>query len=221
MERESLGLIETLGMVGAIEAADAGAKAAKVTFHGYARGRAGLITVMFTGDVAAVRAAVAAGVAAAKRVGQVVSVDVIARPDRQLHVTPDGSKPIEHEISAALETAMPYERREILPSEGVVRIPEQPEPEDSAAVAKPLPQVSDIAIATVERSAVAVSVAEESIATIVEQPAADWTEAVPRGGNGDLPTAEAAPSVDAAKTEAVPPTHTREKVRKTKAQKKP
>jgi microcompartment protein CcmL/EutN len=95
MEKESLGLIETLGLVAAIEAADAGAKAANVVFRGYERARAGLITVVFAGDVAAVRAAVGAASAAAKRVGTVVSVHVIARPDAQLHVARmDGSKPM-------------------------------------------------------------------------------------------------------------------------------
>ena len=100
MEKDSLGLIEVLGLVGAIEAADAGSKAANVTFRGYQRGLAGLITVFFTGDVAAVRAAISAGVAAAKRVGQVVSMDVIARPDNQLHVTRNGTKPVPQAASS-------------------------------------------------------------------------------------------------------------------------
>src|SRR5437763_1647523 len=86
MEKESLGLVETLGFVAAIEAADAGSKAANVSLRGYEQARAGLITVMFVGDVAAVRAAVSAGAAAARRVGEVVSVHVIARPDHQLHI---------------------------------------------------------------------------------------------------------------------------------------
>jgi microcompartment protein CcmL/EutN len=93
MEKESLGLIETVGLVPAIEAADAGSKAANVAFRGMERARAGLITVMFVGDVAAVKAAVSAGAAAARLVGKVVSMHVIPRPDRQLHVTPNGSKP--------------------------------------------------------------------------------------------------------------------------------
>jgi len=100
MEKESLGLIETLGLVAAIEAADAGTKAANVALRGYEQARAGLITVMFTGDVAAVRAAVSAGAAAAKRVGTVVSVHVIARPDNQLHVSENGAK---HGTEAAAE----------------------------------------------------------------------------------------------------------------------
>jgi microcompartment protein CcmL/EutN len=95
MEKDSLGLIETSGLVAAIEAADAGSKAANVSFRGYQRARAGLITVFFLGDVAAVRAAVTAGSAAAKRVGTVISVHVIARPDRQLHGVANAAKPIE------------------------------------------------------------------------------------------------------------------------------
>lgn len=93
MEKDSLGLIETLGLVGAIEAADAGSKAANVAFRGYERGRAGLITVVFAGDVAAVRAAVTAGAAAARQVGKVLSVHVIARPDRQLQASRNGTGP--------------------------------------------------------------------------------------------------------------------------------
>ena len=93
MEKDSLGLIETVGYVPAIEAADAGSKAANVVFRGIGHARAGLITVMFVGDVAAVRAAVMAGATAARLVGKVVSVHVIARPDRQLHITPNGAKP--------------------------------------------------------------------------------------------------------------------------------
>jgi hypothetical protein len=92
MEKGSLGLIETWGYVPAIEAADAGSKAANVTLLGYEEVRAGLVTVKFVGDVAAVRAAVTAGAAAAGKVGKVVSVHVIPRPDRQLRIAP-GSPP--------------------------------------------------------------------------------------------------------------------------------
>ena len=77
---EALGLIETKGYVGAVEAADAMAKAANVTLIGYQKVGAGLVTVMVRGDVGAVKAAVDAGAAAAKRVGEVVSVHVIPRP---------------------------------------------------------------------------------------------------------------------------------------------
>ena len=86
MEIRSLGLIETWGQVAAIEAADAGAKAANVEVLGVASAKGGLVTVGFSGDVAAVRAAVSAAEMAARRVGTVVSTHVIARPDRQLRV---------------------------------------------------------------------------------------------------------------------------------------
>jgi ethanolamine utilization protein EutM len=76
----ALGLIETKGLVGAIEAADAGLKAADVRLYGTEKADAGLVTVKFTGEVAAVKAAVDAGSAAAQRVGQLVSAHVIPRP---------------------------------------------------------------------------------------------------------------------------------------------
>jgi hypothetical protein len=81
---QALGLVETKGFVGAIEAADAGLKAANVRLLASERADAGLVTVMFGGDVAAVRAAVDAGAAAAERVGHLVSAHVIPRPHEQL-----------------------------------------------------------------------------------------------------------------------------------------
>jgi microcompartment protein CcmL/EutN len=80
----ALGLIETRGLVGAIEAADAGLKAADVRLYGTERADAGLVTVKFTGEVAAVKAAVDAGAAAAQRVGQLVSAHVIPRPHAEM-----------------------------------------------------------------------------------------------------------------------------------------
>ncbi|GIV64010.1 MAG: ethanolamine utilization microcompartment protein EutM [Bellilinea sp.] len=77
---EALGLIETRGLVAMIEAADAMVKAANVTLVGMEKVGAGLVTVMVRGDVGAVKAATDAGAAAAKRVGEVVSVHVIPRP---------------------------------------------------------------------------------------------------------------------------------------------
>lgn len=84
MEKRSLGLIETWGYAPAVEAADAGTKSANVTLMGYERTEGGLITVKFVGDVAAVKTAVSAGAAAAAKVGKVVAVHVIPRPDRQM-----------------------------------------------------------------------------------------------------------------------------------------
>lgn len=83
---QALGLIETRGLVAAVEAADAGTKAAPVEFAGREYADAGLVTVLFTGEVAAVKAAVDAGAAAAERVGQLVSVHVIPQPHRELDV---------------------------------------------------------------------------------------------------------------------------------------
>lgn len=76
----ALGLIETKGLVGAIEAADAMTKAANVVLIGYEKIGSGLVTVMVRGDVGAVKAAVDAGTSAANRVGEVVSTHVIPRP---------------------------------------------------------------------------------------------------------------------------------------------
>ena len=76
----ALGLIETKGMVGSIEAADAMCKAAKVTLLGKETSGGGLVTVMVRGEVGAVKAATDAGAAAARRVGELVSVHVIPRP---------------------------------------------------------------------------------------------------------------------------------------------
>jgi ethanolamine utilization protein EutM len=80
MEKEALGMVETRGLVGAIEAADAMVKAANVKLVGKEKAGAGLVTVMVRGDVGAVKAAVDAGASAAKRVGELVSVHVIPRP---------------------------------------------------------------------------------------------------------------------------------------------
>jgi len=78
--KEALGMIETRGLVGSIEAADAMVKAAKVTLIGKEFIGGGLVTVMVRGDVGAVKAAVEAGSVAAKKVGELVSVHVIPRP---------------------------------------------------------------------------------------------------------------------------------------------
>ena len=78
--KEALGLIETRGFVGAIEAADAMVKAANVKLVGKEKVGNGLVTVMVRGDVGAVKAATEAGAEAARRVGELVSVHVIPRP---------------------------------------------------------------------------------------------------------------------------------------------
>lgn len=80
MNTDALGMIETRGLVGAIEAADAMVKAANVRLIGYVKIGAGLVTVMVRGDVGATKAATDAGAAAAKKVGELVAVHVIPRP---------------------------------------------------------------------------------------------------------------------------------------------
>src|SRR5438128_8423229 len=77
---EALGMIETKGLVALIEASDAMLKAANVTMVGWQKIGSGLVTALVVGDVAAVKAAVDAGAAAAGRVGEVIGVQVIPRP---------------------------------------------------------------------------------------------------------------------------------------------
>lgn len=77
---EALGMIETKGLVGAIEAADAMTKSANVVLIGYEKIGSGLVTVMVRGDVGAVNAAVDAGACAAEKVGEIISQHVIPRP---------------------------------------------------------------------------------------------------------------------------------------------
>ena len=81
---EALGLVETKGLVGSIEAADAMVKAANGRRVGKVLVGGGLVTVMVRGDVGAVKAAVEAGGAAAKRVGELVRVQVIPRPHEEV-----------------------------------------------------------------------------------------------------------------------------------------
>ncbi len=81
---EALGMIETRGLVGMIEASDAMAKAAKVKLVGFEKIGSGLVTTLCRGEVGAVRAAVEAGAAAAQKVGELVAVHVIPRPHNDL-----------------------------------------------------------------------------------------------------------------------------------------
>ncbi|MCS6859320.1 MAG: BMC domain-containing protein [Abditibacteriales bacterium] len=85
MPQEALGLIETRGLVAAVEAADAMVKAANVTLEGYTKVGSGLVSVTVRGDVGAVKAATDAGAAAARRVGELVAVHVIPRPHEELN----------------------------------------------------------------------------------------------------------------------------------------
>ncbi|MBI1337225.1 MAG: BMC domain-containing protein [Phycisphaera sp.] len=80
MAQQAIGMIETKGLVALLEASDAMLKAASVTMIGWDKVGSGMVTTFVTGDVAAVKAAVDAGAAAAGKVGQVLAVHVIARP---------------------------------------------------------------------------------------------------------------------------------------------
>src|SRR6202035_2427295 len=90
---EALGLIETKGLVALIEASDAMLKSANVTMIGWQKIGSGLVTAMVVGDVAAVKAAVDAGSAAAGRIGEVIGVQVLPRPhDDLVTILPNPSK---------------------------------------------------------------------------------------------------------------------------------
>ncbi len=96
--QQALGLIETKGLVGAIEAADAMVKAANVKLIGKEKVTGGLITVKVIGEVAAVKFSVDAGAAAAQRVGELISTHVIPRPDNQIDaIVYDGGSVISDE----------------------------------------------------------------------------------------------------------------------------
>jgi microcompartment protein CcmL/EutN len=89
---EALGLVETKGLIGSIEAADAMVKAANVVLVGKEYIGQGYVTVMVRGDVGAVKAATDAGAAAARRVGELVSVHVIPRPHSEVEkILPKGT----------------------------------------------------------------------------------------------------------------------------------
>jgi len=133
MKKRSLGMIETGGYVPAVEAADAGTKAANVTFLGYEITNDALVTVKFIGDVAAVKTAVTAGAKAASKVGKVVAVHVIPRPDPQLRIEPPDKlpppvqPPREEEPETKPEPAPPREEEPEAKPEPVPPREEEPE----------------------------------------------------------------------------------------------
>ena len=97
---DALGLIETKGFIGMVEAADAMVKAAKVEFVGYEKIGGGYVTAIIRGDVAAVKAATEAGARVAERVGELVSVHVIPRP----HVNLDQVLPLGRSNKGSVES---------------------------------------------------------------------------------------------------------------------
>ncbi len=122
----ALGLIETKGLIGAIEAADAMAKSANVKIVGKEKITAALVTIKVVGEVAAVKAAVDAGAAAAQRVGQLVSAHVIPRPDDQLEDIIYGFKEKPAEIKELKE-------EEPVPEPVIEEVEEEQEPEEESS----------------------------------------------------------------------------------------
>lgn len=120
----ALGLIETKGLIGAIEAADAMAKAANVKIVGKEKITAALVTIKVVGEVAAVKAAVDAGAAAAQRVGCLVSAHVIPRPDDQLESFMYDWKEIESPKKETPKKELP--KKEVIEEKTVAP---EPEPE--------------------------------------------------------------------------------------------
>ena len=110
----ALGMIETRGLVASIEAADAMVKAANVTLVKKECVGGGLVTVMVRGDVGAVKAATDAGAAAAERVGELISVHVIARPHEELEPIL-GPEKVEEPLNDSVEPQLPVQ--EALPEE--------------------------------------------------------------------------------------------------------
>ncbi|HEY1730784.1 MAG TPA: BMC domain-containing protein [Terriglobales bacterium] len=221
MERDSLGLIETSGLVAAIEAADAGSKAANVTFRGYERARAGLITVVFLGDVAAVRAAVTAGSAAAKRIGTVISVHVIARPDRQLRVVANSAKPVDMLVSAPAPDRIALERPKTKAAGIKPVVAEAPKTEEGVAAFSSGAETPEVSQTQPELAQPVSEIFEEPA---VEEPshersaeAAAQSEYVP---DNDQVAMEAEAEEEVAVAAHVSTPHKKEKVRKPKSRRR-
>lgn len=117
MSFEALGMIETKGFVGAVEAADAMVKAANVVLVGKDYIGAGYVTVLVRGDVGAVKAATDAGAAAARRVGELISVHVIPRPHSELErVLADNGMGIDRLLEAGSQGELGNGAKRGLPS---------------------------------------------------------------------------------------------------------
>lgn len=143
----ALGMIETRGLIGSIEAADAMLKAANVTLMNKTQVGGGLVTVMVCGDVGAVKAAVDAGAAAAERVGELLSVHVIPRPAADVESMLDPRKPEptaaklplsqqapaeeEQSVDTAVSEKLPTDAQELAEMESE-ELEESEEPEEGA-----------------------------------------------------------------------------------------
>lgn len=145
---KALGLIETRGLIGAIEAADAMVKAANVSLIGKEKISSALITVKVVGDVAAVKSAVDAGAAAAKRVGELVSTHVIPQPDEQISIIYN-----EDSVQSKVEDEIKFSekkivKKEISKKESPVKEVESESIEDniSVQVDEKIPEVEQIKV---------------------------------------------------------------------------
>ena len=136
--QQALGLLETRGLVASIEAADAMLKASKVRLVSKEKVTAGLITIVIVGDVAAVKASVDAGAAAAQRVGELVSIHVIPKPDDQIA----DILPIETEIPTETEKKKEVKEKPVEPEQKVKTFTvSKPEPEIKTREATKAPPV--------------------------------------------------------------------------------
>lgn len=133
----ALGMIETKGLVGSIEAADAMLKAANVVLASKTHVGGGLVTVMVRGDVGAVKAAVDAGAAAAERVGELVSVHVIPRPAADVEYIIDPLTPAP-DPEPEPPAAEPEQEPEASAPEAAPEAPSDPVPEEAAPAAEPV-----------------------------------------------------------------------------------
>ena len=146
--KKALGLIETIGLVTAIEAADAAVKSANVTLVGYENTRGGgKITVKVVGDVGAVQAAVAAGVAAAERIGKVYGHRIIPRPSDELDAlvasVARGQKPAPAPVAPKAELIPASEPAPVAAPAVVVEPVVEPEPAPEPVEEAPEPEAAD------------------------------------------------------------------------------
>lgn len=202
MAQASLGLIETIGLVAAVEAADVAVKSASVSLVGYELAEGGLAVVKIQGDVGAVRAAAAAAAAAAARVGRVVAWHVIARPADGLSglisnartvgrpIRPEPQEPTEPVVPSVVEpapvAAVPIEA--VCEDEAVAVVPTPtPEPqavtEPSVAAEAAEPESSVPGLLEPEPSEPA-AVADEVAATVEPASAGAATAALPVSSSG-------------------------------------
>jgi microcompartment protein CcmL/EutN len=137
MSDRALGMIETRGLIASIEAADAMVKAARVQLVGKEKIQGGLVTILIVGETAAVKSAVDAGAAAAKRVGELVSTHIIPRPDDQIDDMIGEVKPVERKQHKE-------EVEELIPEKKPERVVKQKEikEKESFEEVKPVQKVS-------------------------------------------------------------------------------